>query len=151
MITATLWRGAMIERFAQIEFFVTRSLRACAQAALIPMSDAHAVLPRQQFNALLAALKHEKLAANSAPARRSLTLARDRWDHRNALCHGRLSVKAKSIRIDWTVYDKGKGAAQTLRLTPVEMLERLRELDLLKTALGSQLGNIDKVCRAITA
>ncbi|MXO75392.1 hypothetical protein GRI40_09220 [Altererythrobacter aerius] len=149
VITATLWRGAMIERFARIEFFVARSLEICARAKLVSPSEANAVLPRDRFDALLAALRHEALAAISGPARRSLAFARDISADKNSLCNGRVTARQGTIRIEWTAFDTGVARAEIVRLTPIEILERLAELDRLTKVLEKELASVDKVSRAL--
>lgn len=145
-LTATLWRGAMIERFAQIEFYISRTLASCVAAGVLPCNAADCTLPRQRCKVLLAALETPRLVARSQAAVRSLQQVFTFWDERNALCHGRMKVGATSIGIHWHPSDKTSSEEQLVRLTPVEMLEKLSSLDRLKTALGSQLGMIDKLC-----
>ncbi|MGX7951162.1 hypothetical protein ACWPM1_01240 [Tsuneonella sp. HG249] len=149
IITATLWRGAMIDRYAQIEFFIDRTLACCVAAAIIPKPDAEITLPRQRCKALIKALSSKGLMSKSGPARKSLEGVHGAWDERNALCHGRIKPAAKSVAVHWTAYEKGEGVSQQMRVTPIQMLEKLENLDRLKTALGSQLGAIDKICADI--
>jgi len=149
IITATLWRGAMIDRFAQIEFFIDRTLGCCVTAAIAQRSEAETTLPRQRCKVLLKALSHPNLVTKTKPARDSLKAVHDVWDERNALCHGRLKPAAKSVSIHWTVHEKSGGVAKQLRITPAQMLEKLRQLERLKTSLGSQLGAIDKLCERL--
>jgi hypothetical protein len=151
IITATLWRGAMIDRFAQIEFFIDRTLASCVAAAIVQKPDAETTLPRQRCKVLMAALANAQLADKSESARKSLKAAYDAWDDRNALCHGRIKPAAKSVAVHWTAYEKNLGVPRQIRVTPVQMLEKLKSLDRLKTSLGSQLGAIDKICADIAA
>ena len=151
LLTATLWRGAMIERFAQIEFFIDRTLASCVAAAIVSRAAADSTLPRARCKVLLGALEQEPLLAKADAASRSLKLIYDMWDERNALCHGRMKVGATSIGIHYTAYGKSHGEARLVRLTPLEMLKKLSDLDRLKMALGSQLGWIDKHCASLSA
>jgi hypothetical protein len=146
VITATLWRGAMIDRYAQIEFFIDRTLDHCVEAGIVQRKDADTTLPRQRCKVLIDALGHPHLLAKGNHARQSLELVYSAWDRRNALCHGRLKPAAKSVSFHWTAREKLGAKVKQDRVTPAQMLEQLRDLDRLKTTLGSQLGAIDKVC-----
>jgi hypothetical protein len=146
VITATLWRGAMIDRYAQIEFFIDRTLDRCIEVGIVQRKDAETPLPRQRCKLLMEALDHPRLIAKGGHARQSLELVHSAWDRRNALCHGRLKPAAKSVSIHWTVREKLGSKATQDRVTPAQMLDQLRELDRLKTMLGSQLGAVDKLC-----
>ena len=150
ILAATLWRGAMIQRFAQIEGFVDRSLGFCAGASLVSATDAQDTLPRRRFNILLKALDVAK-PAGWVNAKQSLQQAYDLWDDRNALCHGIVEPKARSIVLRWTARDNSGVVARHVKITPTEMLEKLHELDRVKTILGSRLGQIDKVWRDLAS
>lgn len=149
IITATLWRGAMIDRYAQIEFFIDRTLASCVSAAIVSKAEAETTLPRARCKLLIKTLSESELLAKSEPARKSLQTVYDAWDNRNALCHGRLKPAAKSVAINWTAYEKNSAHPRQFRVTPIEMLEKLEALDRLKTVLGSQLGAIDKLCEGV--
>ncbi|TCJ41129.1 hypothetical protein [Parafrankia sp. BMG5.11] len=145
LVTATLWRGAMVDRFAQIEFFIDRSLARCVAASIVPKGS-DAILPRQRCKLLLKALSHPRLASKAAPARKSLQAVHAAWDERNGLCHGRIRPTGTAVSLHWTLHEKSGSSERTDRITPTDMLRKLSELDRLKTALGSQLGAIDKLC-----
>ncbi|QDM41111.1 hypothetical protein [Altererythrobacter sp. TH136] len=146
IITATLWRGAMIDRFAQIEFLIDRTLACCVAAATINETEAEATLPSHRCKTLLKALNHPRLAAKAKPARDSLKTVLTLWSERNALCHGRFKPAAKSVSLHWIAHENGKRVTKHIQILPTQMLAKLGELDRLKTVLGSQLGEINKLC-----
>jgi hypothetical protein len=146
IVLATLWRGAMIDRYATIEYFVDRSLAACAAAGILDKRVAAETLPRKRCQALITALDHELIAVKASAARKSIAAVHARWDERNALCHGRIKPASESVTVVWTAHDKNETEQRQFRVTPLQMLEKLSELDRLKTVVGSQLGGVDKLC-----
>ena len=147
-IVATLWRGAMVERYARIEFFVDRTLKACAAAGIDPAAKLAEHLPAKRIEALLASLRNARLVGHSQPALQTLSAIKQDWQRRNALCHGRMKVLKRSVRIEWTSYTKGMGTAAVIRLSDTGMLRALLDLDRAQSLLGARLGHIDRRCEA---
>lgn len=138
----------MVERYARIEFFVDRSLKACAAAGIEPAKKLAEHLPLKRIEALLGSLRDERLVGHSQPALQTLSAIKRDWPQRNALCHGRMKVLKRSVRIEWTSYAKGEGTAAVLPLTDTAMLPALQELDRAQSLLGARLGHIDRHCEA---
>jgi hypothetical protein len=145
-VTATLWRGSMIDRFAQIEFFINRTLANCAAASLVSKRDLAETLPRNRCKVLLNALDTGRPLGRFHAASRTLGAVFNRWDERNALCHGRMKMDGEGITFHWQAGGIDGLSEESIRLAPLQMLERLQSLDRLKTIVGSQLGSIDKFC-----
>lgn len=150
-IVATLWRGAMVERFGRIEFFVNRSIESCASVGILPASRCAEHLPMKRMEVLLQSLTDSRLAAHSSPAISALTDVKEYWHQRNAICHGRMRVLKRSVRIDWTAFSKDRGSPTALRLKDTEMLESLAKMERAQTVLGSRLGMVDKICADLAA
>ncbi|WP_162935701.1 hypothetical protein [Tsuneonella amylolytica] len=147
VVTANLWRGAMIERFARIEFFVDRTLEACAVAGIAARSHASDHFPVKRIEELLEALRDERLGASAGPAATLLEAVKKDWDRRNGLCHGRMRVRPASARLDWTCYRKQERTPQSRTLTWADMLTELTKLDHDQRRLGCLLGSVDRACR----
>lgn len=148
VVTAALWRGAMIERFARIEFFVDRALEACAAAGLIARSHASDHFPIKRIEQLLVALADERLAGRGATAIAVLKSVKDGWETRNGLCHGRMRIRRGCIRLEWTCYRNQARTPQSKTFTWLDMLSALQSLDDRQRQLGSALGIVEKACRA---
>ena len=151
LIVATLWRGAMVERYARIEFFVDRSLSVCASNGISPANKCSEHLPMKRIEVLLQSLNDDQLVDRSNAARKSLASIKDCWHQRNAICHGRMRVLKRSIRIDWKAFSKEGAELASMRLRDVEMLEILGKMDRAQAILGCQLGSVDKLCAELSA
>jgi hypothetical protein len=147
VVTANLWRGAMIERFARIEFYVDRTLEACAAAGIAARSQASNHVPIIRIEQLLAALRDDRLGTSAGIAATLLETLKDDWDRRNGLCHGRMRVRAASVRLEWICYRTQARTPQSRTLTWADMLTELTKLDHDQRRLGCLLGSVDRACR----
>lgn len=141
----------MVERFARIEHFVDRSLVACASAGIAPANAYMEMLPLKRIEALLKSLGSKVLAPSAVHSIETLEDIKAVWPQRNVLCHGRMRILKSSVRFDWKPHGKFGENVDPLRLTALEMLEALSDLDRAQSVLGCRLGAINKICASLNA
>jgi hypothetical protein len=142
VITATLWRGAMIDRFARAEFYILRCLLSLKEAGIALPAAVFSGLPSSRTTALDKALAARGHLVGSSAARKSLACVAELWELRNALAHGRIFASKAAVRICWSANDKAGLEERELTLSFDELLSKLVEVENLQKRLGSQLGQI---------
>lgn len=143
VVVASLWRGAMIERYSRAEHYIHRALVRLKQAGSSDREASVAAMSGSRLQALIDMLEADAVHGYRAPALASLKLLQERWDERTALSHGRAKVGSRSVSFRWVA----AGKSDTKRVLTVkldEMLARLSAMDDLQRSLGSQLGEYQR-------
>ncbi len=149
VLTATLWRGAMIDRFAKAEFFVRRCLIGLKERGIAVAPGGLAGPAGSRIGILTDMLATSAATPRITAARASLEALAARWTLRNALAHGVVRTLTSGVTIQWTPADSNSAETASWPWTASEMLEVLVEIDALQRRLGSQLGQLDDLSPAI--
>ena len=145
IITVTLWRGAMIDRFSRAEDAVLLCLRAMRNFELPLPSEAFHEGAKARLRALILTLENQDFGGAGKGALKSLKALLQLNDTRTSLAHGKFRLRPGNLEIEWVHPIKG-GGLEWKRRSPrlLDLIEELYALDALQRALGSQLGHIRK-------
>ena len=147
-ITACLWRGAMLDRFARAEHAVLLCLDTIAATGAPLPTDAFHEAAKARLKALISILERDDFNGHSPKALERLRELLALSDDRVALAHGTIRQADGKVLLEWRRCQVKTGPRpEQLTLPLIELTKRLSEIDRLQSELGCRLGQIRKVAR----
>lgn len=143
--TATMWRGAAIGIFADLEATVLACL-ADFEAAESLKPKAGDFVAWQRFKRLATILEQPRFAPWNAKALRLLAEIERDHELRIGLAHGRMKATAWGMTLNWQALEKEAWQPRSATMRWLEALEVLHRLDKLQRDLASQFGQIRRHC-----
>ncbi len=138
-----MWRGWLIDRFAQLE---TTALQCLLAARPESCGQSGTYLAWLRFREL-----RKFLASADLPgvAKRALSLLEEIENHhdlRNAIAHGCMTAKQGGMVLSWKTRYKKKLVDKSIEISWSEAIETLNRLTKLQRDFASQGGQIRKAC-----
>lgn len=139
---ASLWRGAMLNIHGRIETAVADQLHHLADEGVELPKIAFHEAPAERLRCLMEVLARADFGGHGRATVKWLDGVRVAAEWRNALAHGAISVENGEVIFRWSAYRAQKRDLREVRVSPLEMLQRLVALSRTYDSLISQFGQI---------
>lgn len=147
-VAVCAWRGCCLEVFSRAEHSVADCLRALEVADIPLPKDARNNFPTKRLKALSACIRSHEFGGHGKTALVRIAEWERLHETRALLAHGVIKANGDGMTICHQSYD-GKSEKQLppKRLTRLEMLQALAELEAAQVSLHQQLGHIKALAK----